>query len=120
MYVKSLISVFFVVFITLMTSCATLDTARHQYIMRGQVLDATDDMVYLCIGSNDGAEVGQEFNANRFTRISSPNPKSPSLPHFSKEVTGTVIITEIVDEHFARARILTGSVQVNDVVELNK
>lgn len=110
------------IFITLgiiaifITSCATLETARHKYIMRGQILDVTADGVYLCIGSADGAEVGQELKVYRIVRV----PPIKTIPNYRREETGTVKITEIVDEHFAKAKILTGEARENYIVELHK
>lgn len=100
----------------IITSCATLETARHKYIMRGQILESTADGVYLCIGSADGTEVGQELKVYRFVRV----PPIKSLPNYRREETGRVKITEIVDEHFAKAKILTGEARENSIVELDK
>jgi hypothetical protein len=84
--------------------------------MRGQILDVNQNTAYLCIGSRDGARAGQEFSVYKFERIFS-NPKM-QVPSFKREETGTVKITEIVDEHYAKASILNGDVKVNYVVEL--
>ena len=100
----------------IITSCATFETARHKYIMRGQILEATDEGVYLCIGSADGAEVGQELKVYKFVKI----PLRPKQPNYKREETGTVKITEIVDEHYAKAKILTGEAKENYIVELHK
>ncbi len=97
----------------IITSCATLETARHKYIMRAQILEATADGVYLCIGSADGAEVGQEYKVYRFV-------KRPPIKSYKRQEIGTVKITEIVDEHFAKAKILTGEAREHDIVELYK
>jgi hypothetical protein len=105
-----------ILWVFIITSCATLETARHNYIMRGQILEATADGVYLCIGSADGAEVGQELKVYRFVRV----PPIKSIPNYKREETGTVKITEIVDEHFAKAKILTGEAKENYIVELHK
>lgn len=105
-----------ILWVFIITSCATLETARHKYIMRGQILEATADGVYLCIGSADGAEVGQEFKVYRFVRV----PPIKSIPNYKREETGTVKITEIIDEHFAKAKILTGEARENYIVELHK
>lgn len=110
------------IFITLgiivffITSCATLETARHKYIMRGQILEVSADGVYLCIGSADGAEVGQELKVYRFVRL----PPMKTIPNYKREDTGTVKITEVVDEHFAIAKILTGEARENYIVELHR
>jgi len=97
--------------------CATLKVAHHAYFMRGQVLDVTDGVAYLCIGRADGAKVGQQLDAHRFIPSRQPSSKSNS-PVFRRENTGKVTILEIVDEHYARARVDTGGVAVGDMVEL--
>ena len=85
--------------------------------MRGQILEATDEGVYLCIGSADGAKVGQEFKVYKFVKMSELRPKQAN---FKREETGTIKITEIVDEHYAKARRLTGEAKENYIVELHK
>ncbi|MBI5593589.1 MAG: hypothetical protein HY881_24315 [Deltaproteobacteria bacterium] len=84
--------------------------------MRGQILESTGEGVYLCIGSADGAEVGQEYKVYKFVKIQGFNAR----PRYKREETGTVKITEIVDEHYAKAKILTGEAKENDIVELHK
>jgi hypothetical protein len=95
-----------------LAGCASLDSINHKYIMRGQILEAEGTDVYLCIGSKDGAEVGQEFAVYRFVK------SGRRYPSVIKEEKGTVKITEIVDEHYAKAKVLAGEPKVNDVVEL--
>lgn len=116
MKAKFIIITLSIVLFFVITSCATVETARHQYIMRGQILEATDEGVYLCIGSADGAEVGQELKVYKFVKI----PLRPKQPNYKREETGTVKITEIVDEHYAKAKIITGEAGVNSIVELRK
>lgn len=105
--------------LSFMTSCASLETAGHKYIMRGQILESTSEGVYLCIGSGDGAEVGQELEVYKFVITSTPAQKA-AQPKYKREETGTVKITEIVDEHYAKAKILTGQAKENSIVELHK
>jgi hypothetical protein len=102
----------------MVAACATLETAEHKYIMRGQVLEVTGNEAYLCIGSKDGAQVGQEYTVYRFVKVPNPNTKSP-VPYFRREEIGKLKIMEIVDEHMATAKTITGKIQANDVVELN-
>ena len=99
-----------------MVRYASIGAVGHKYIMRGQILEAAGTNVYLCIGSKDGAKVGQEYAVYRFVREISPNPKLP--PRFRREEKGAVKITEIVDEHYAKAKVVAGEAKVNDVVEL--
>ncbi|MBI4842863.1 MAG: hypothetical protein HY809_00860 [Nitrospirae bacterium] len=85
--------------------------------MRGQILEASDEGVYLCIGSADGAEAGQKYKVYKFVKLPEMGPKQPN---YKKEETGTVIITEIVDEHYAKARITKGEAKENYIVELHR
>ena len=99
-----------------LAGCASLGSVGHKYIMRGQILEAAGTDVYLCIGSKDGAEVGQEYAVYRFVREIGTNPKVP--PRFRRDEKGAVKITEIVDEHYAKAKVVAGEAKVNDIVEL--
>ncbi len=103
----SLILAFFVIF--LMSSCATV---YHGYLMKGSIIETSDSEIYLCIGSRDGASVGQELDVYRI-----PQTKPEAL-HFRRIYTGRVRITEIIDEHFAKATVISGKAEKNDIVEL--
>ena len=98
--------------IILLTSCATMGKAYHKYFMKGSIIETDDSNIYLCIGSNDGAEVGQELDVYKIRTIS----KARST--FQREHTGKVKITEIVDEHFAKAKVISGKAAKDDIVEL--
>ncbi len=100
------------IFVIAVTGCASFGSISHKYIMRGQILEAEGSDVYLCIGSADGAQVGQEFSVYRFVK------SGRRYPSVLKQEKGTVKIIEIVDEHYAKAKVLTGEAKVNDVVEL--
>ncbi len=97
----------FIVF--LMSSCATV---YHGFLMKGSIVEASDSDVYLCIGSKDGASVDQELDVYKIIqRQSKANP-------FRRVLTGKVKITEIIDEHFAKATVISGKAEKNDLVEL--
>lgn len=95
--------------IFLISSCATV---YHGYLMKGSIIEASDSEVYLCIGSKDGASVGQELNVYKIIRVTAARPT------FRREHTGKVKITEIVDEHFAKATVISGKAEKDDIVEL--
>jgi hypothetical protein len=103
----SLILATFVIF--LIVSCTTV---YHGYLMKGSIIEASNSDVYLCIGSKDGAAVGQELDVYKI-----PQTKPEAL-HFYREHTGKVRITEIIDEHFAKAKVISGRAEKNDIVEL--
>lgn len=100
-----------------LTGCAGLETAGHTYLMKGQILEADNNLAYLCIGSHDGARVGQEFSVYKFVKISGPHKTTAA---FKRKKTGTVKITEIVNEHFAKASVTAGDAKENYMVELNR
>lgn len=99
-----------------LTACSTVGQLRHEYIMRGQVISAEGDNIYLCVGKRDGAQVGQELTVNRVS--SRPGSPKASAPIFTRTLVGRIKIVEIVDEHFAKATVLNGQVQTNDIAEL--
>jgi len=107
-----------IVALFIMTSCAGLEKVEHKYIMKGSILESTSEGIYLCIGSADGATVGQELNVYKFIKI--PGSGKPPQANFRREETGKVKITEIVDEHYAKAKVLTGEAKENSIVELHK
>ena len=103
----SLILTTFLIFLT--SSCATV---YHGFFMKGSIVETLDSEVYLCIGSKDGASVGQELNVYKIIRVTAARPT------FRRDLTGKVKITEIIDEHFAKARVISGEAKKEDVVEL--
>lgn len=107
----SLILATFVIF--LMSSCATVgQKVYHGFLMKGSIIETSDSEVYLCIGSRDGASVGQELDVYKIIQR-----QSKATP-FRRVLTGKVKITEIVDEHFAKATVISGKAEKNDIVEL--
>jgi hypothetical protein len=106
------------VLLVIIAGCTTMGSLAHNVMMKGQVLDVADKSAYLCIGSKDGAEVGQEYAVYKFSRAMNPNPKYAAQPYFKRDKVGRIKITEIVDEHMAKASIVRGEVKTNDFVEL--
>jgi len=103
----SLVLATFVAF--LIFSCATL---YHGFFMKGSIIEASNSDLYLCIGSKDGASVGQELDVYKIFG------ESTKGSGFRRVHTGKVKITEIVDEHFAKARVISGKAEKYDIVEL--
>jgi hypothetical protein len=83
--------------------------------MRGSIVEKSADEVVICIGAKEGAAVGQELEVVEFRQ--EPNKMSKGM-HFEKYSVGKIRITEVFDEHFARARIVEGKAEKSDVVEL--
>ena len=108
---KSAVSLMLVTFVILLTfSCATV---YHGFLMKGSIVEGSNSDVYLCIGSKDGAAVGQELDVYKILQR-----QSKATP-FRRVQTGRVRITEIIDEHFAKAMVISGKSEKNDIVELS-
>ena len=105
-----MISLMFMVI--LLTSCATMGKAYYKYLMKGSIIETSADGVYICIGTRDGAKVDQELDIYKIISI------SKTRPTFQREHVGKVKIMEIVDEHFAKAKVIYGKAGKNDIVEL--
>ncbi len=89
----------------------------HTFFMRGSVVHVTGKQVVVCIGKADGARAGQELTVYRVSEHPH-GPKGP--PTFQRKQIGSVRIDAIVDDHFANATVLSGTVQKNDLVELQR
>jgi hypothetical protein len=76
------------VLLVIIAGCSTMGSLEHNVMMKGQVLDVTDNSAYLCIGSKDGAEVGQEYAVYKFSRAMNPNPKYSAQPYFKPALSG--------------------------------
>ena len=87
----------------------------HKYLMRGQVVEAQDNALVVCVGTADGAVVGQELDVIRHVPRTTPSGKAPHV--FRRENVGKVKITALVDDHYAEATVINGNIRVNDTVE---
>ncbi len=103
----------FMLMVILLTACATMGTAYHKYIMKGSIIETSADGVYLCIGTRDGAKVDQELDVYKIITI------SHARSTFQRVHVGKIKITEVVDEHFAKAKVISGKAEKNDIVELS-
>lgn len=99
-------------------SCAPFRRAYHARVMRGSIIDRTPSGIYLCIGSEEGARVGQVLTVYRISKERFRDHKDTPGLSFSRTPTGTLRITEILDEHFAVAVMVSGEAEVGSVVEL--
>ena len=100
--------------IVAISGCASWQKVYHGVLMKGSIIETSDSEVYLCIGKKDGASVGQELDVYKII-LTALNPK---VPTFRRELTGKVRITEIIDDHFAKAIIISGKAEKNDIVEI--
>lgn len=102
-----------------MSSCASLQSAGHKYLMRGQVVEVAGNEAVVCIGSADGARVSQELTAYKLVNKSIAGGPGKNPPRWERVNVGTVRVVEVLDEHFAKAQVINGDVKVNDIVEMS-
>lgn len=88
----------------------------HSFFMRGQIVDMTGGVPTVCVGRSDGAKVGQTLDVVRVTTI----PGTRGGSSFRREDVGKVRIDAIVDDHFARASVISGRPAKHDIVELRQ
>jgi len=112
------LSFFPVFFFAVALSGCVSENVRHGWIMRGQVLALDNGVATVCVGTRDGAKVGQVLEVQHVTFQATSNAHAAS-PTISRSDAGRVKITELFDEHYARAQIVSGNPAVNDVVEVN-
>ena len=115
---KLFFKAFLLFLVVAVVGCSRMEAQRHKLSMKGQILDVIGNSAYLCIGSKDGAEVGDQFMVYRFSRAMNPNAEYAEQPYYKREVAGKIRIIEIFDEHMAKARILEGEVKPHYFAEL--
>lgn len=89
---------------------------RHEFLMRGQVIDAEAGALVVCVGDQDGAQIGQELDVISHRRVTG-SPKEAG-PRFRRETVGRVRITSLFDQHYATAEVVHGRASLHDTVEL--
>ncbi|WP_447953992.1 hypothetical protein [Sphingopyxis chilensis] len=89
----------------------------HSVSMRGAVVHAARGRIVVCVGTADGAHAGQELSVYRVSQ-SQHGPKG--RPAFRRTPVGTVRIDLVLGEHFANASVISGTVELNDIVELRR
>lgn len=107
---------FLVVFVGLLTACSG-SQFYHENIMRGKVVGIDNDEVVVCIGSEDGAETGQELQVYRYVW---EGAEEEGDDDYRVDYVGTLQIKSVVNGHFARAISMKGNVKKHDIVELKK
>jgi len=104
------------IFVGFLAACAG-SPIYHENIMRGQVVGIDSDEVVICIGSEDGAETGQELQVYRYVWEGAVEEGDDD---YRVDYVGALKIKSIVNDHFARAISTKGIVKKHDIVELKK
>ena len=110
-YIKALLLLTFGLYLV---GCSNT-TFYHKYMMRGQVVESSDNRTLICIGAKHGAEVGQKYSVIRFHEEIAPGEGDDP---YTIEKVGTVQITKIVNDHFATVKLISGDIAAKDMVEL--
>ena len=118
MNIRSLKTVILTFVLLGLSACSSLQSVGHKYLMRGQVVELTGNEAVVCIGSADGAQVSQELTAYKLVNKNPAGGPGKNPPRWERVNVGTVRVVEVLDEHFAKARVTSGKVAVNDVVEM--
>ena len=91
----------------------------HSFFMRGSIVAEQAQGKVVCIGSEDGATVGQVLEVYR--AVFHPGPSGKGFgPPFHREPVGHVRINHVYDGHFAHVSVVDGAPAVNDIVELRR
>ena len=111
-----------------MSSCATTSCGQRytkssgMISVKGSVIQVADNAVYLCIGSLDGAYVGQELEVWRTiygkgTSTTDVQGFTTSSGEISESMVGKVRITKVLDNHYSMAEVISGEAKLHDIVE---
>lgn len=103
-------------FIGLLTACAGTPF-YHKNFMKGQIIGIDNDEVVVCIGGKNGAKEGENFQVYRYIW---EGAIAEGEDHYKVDYIGVVQINSIVNEHFARAKVLQGAVRAHDMLELRE
>tara|TARA_R110001592_G_scaffold3113_1_gene17414 strand:+ start:9898 stop:10251 length:354 start_codon:yes stop_codon:yes gene_type:complete len=104
---------FLMILVWFLTACSG-SQFYHEQIMKGQVVGIDNDELVICIGSKDGAKVGQELQVYRYVW---EGALEEGESDYRVDYVGTLKIKSVVNDHFSRAINTEGNVIKNDVVE---
>lgn len=107
---------FLVVFAGVLSACSG-SQFYHENFMRGQVVGIDNNEAVVCIGSKDGALVGQTLQVYRYVWEGAEDDGDDD---YRVEYVGVVEIKSVVNEHFAKTTVAEGDVRKHDIVEFKK
>jgi len=91
----------------------------HSFFMRGSIVGEQAEGKVVCVGSEDGATVGQVLSVYRTVVHPGPSGKGTG-PFYHREPAGHVRIDHVYDAHFAHVSVVDGAPAVHDIVELRR
>jgi hypothetical protein len=90
----------------------------HSFFMKGSIVAEQAEGKVVCIGSQDGATVGQVLDV--YHTVQHPGPSKGAGPSFHRKPAGHVRIDHVYDAHFAHVSVVDGNPAVHDIVELRR
>jgi hypothetical protein len=123
---KWLLMVLMILGIFTLTSCATTSCQRYAkgggIAIKGSVIQVADKDVYLCVGTLDGAWVGQELEVWRTiygkgTPTTDVQGFTTTSGEISEAMVGKIKITKVLDDHYSMAEVISGEAKLHDIVE---
>ncbi len=93
------------------------ESIKHEFFMQGQILSKDAKSIVVCIGSRDGAVVGDELSVIHHSAVAGP---AKSAPKFKREVIGKARVVDVFDDHYATLEVIEGKAGVHDMVELER
>ena len=116
MFKKIILRLSTVLLVLTLSACSN-SYFSHNYLMRGQVVSDTNNNIVVCVGYEDGAKVGQRLNVYRFF---DSNNHGEGGDTYERRNVGVVEVTSIIDEHFAKVKLVEGKVTTADMVQLER
>jgi hypothetical protein len=113
MKAASIRAVVIIVLAVLLGACST-GTFYHDNFMSGQVVKVEGKQAVICIGSADNTKPGTVFEV---FEVIYEGTIMEGTDNYRLEKVGALEIQSIVDGHFARARIVGGTIERYNVVE---
>lgn len=92
----------------------------HSFFMKGSIVAEQAEGKVVCIGSEDGATVGQVLDVYRTVQVPGPISGKGAGPFFRREPAGHVRIDHVYDAHFAHVSVVDGRPALHDIVELRR
>ena len=87
----------------------------HKAVMRGQIVAIDEDQVTICIGRQQGAKPGDELSVKR--SVFRQGVVEDGESDFELVEVGRIKVSRVIDDHYARAKVINGSIKLNDVGE---
>lgn len=104
---------FLIALVSVLGACSS--QIYHKAVMRGQIVAVDEDQVTICIGRQQGAKTGDEFRVKR--SVFRQGVVEDGESDFELVEVGRIKVSRVIDDHYARAKVINGSIKLNDIGE---